>query len=541
MQTGIARLPVLLILAMAGLGLLRYSDETPDADPGLSQGSIQTPVPSGQRPDAILVGPGQAEGVDLRADFERILRETRNQEGIWAVLAVSLDLGDTLLAENPRLPVVPASNQKLLTTGAAFHILGPDFRYQTFLLSDGTLADGRLDGNLILYGTGDPTLSDRFFPSETAPLDSLVRRVTEAGIQEVRGDLVIDGSYFSGPELHPDWKASDLNDAFAAPVAAIAFNENLITVRVEAGSAPQVQPTIHTLPPGSGIPVLNTAITAPRGTRPRVWLNRETPRDPIGIEGEIPVGGRDVWRELPVPDPLLYVGRHLRRALESGGVTVSGRTRVVRDPTLSVLSDRETLPIRVSGGARILGVHSSPPLLEILRVVNKESNNLLAETVAKTLGRVTFGEGSFQGGMRAVERFLLRDVGVPESEIRLRDGSGLSAQNQVSAGALLKLLRFMAASNHWEGFWSTLPEAGVRGELGRMRNSPAARNLRAKTGTMEGVSSLSGMVRTRSGERILFSILANDHPSEYRAKRAEDRIGILLASLTREPAPSGAR
>jgi hypothetical protein len=212
MQTGIARLPVLLILAMAGLGLLRYSDETPDADPGLSQGSIQTPVPSGQRPDAILVGPGQAEGVDLRADFERILRETRNQEGIWAVLAVSLDLGDTLLAENPRLPVVPASNQKLLTTGAAFHILGPDFRYQTFLLSDGTLADGRLDGNLILYGTGDPTLSDRFFPSETAPLDSLVRRVTEAGIQEVRGDLVIDGSYFSGPELHPDWKASDLND-----------------------------------------------------------------------------------------------------------------------------------------------------------------------------------------------------------------------------------------------------------------------------------------------------------------------------------------
>jgi PBP4 family serine-type D-alanyl-D-alanine carboxypeptidase len=174
-------------------------------------------------------------------------------------------------------------------------------------------------------------------------------------------------------------------------------------------------------------------------------------------------------------------------------------------------------------------------------VVNKESNNLLAETVAKTLGRVTFGEGSFQGGMRAVERFLLRDVGVPESEIRLRDGSGLSAQNQVSAGALLKLLRFMAASNHWEGFWSTLPEAGVRGELGRMRNSPAARNLRAKTGTMEGVSSLSGMVRTRSGERILFSILANDHPSEYRAKRAEDRIGILLASLTREPAPSGAR
>ncbi len=541
MQAGIAQLPVLLSLATAGLGLLRYSIETPEADRPDSHAFGQLPTPSRQPPGAIPKRHVQAESVDLGPELDQILRETRNQDGTWAVLAVSLDLGDTLLARNPRVPMVPASNQKLLTTAAALHILGPDFRYQTFLLSDGAPSNGLLEGDLILYGTGDPTLSDRFFPNETAPLDTLVKHVTEAGIQEVRGDLIVDGSYFTGPELHPEWDASDLNDAFAAPVAAVAFNENLVTVRVEAGSAPQLQPTIQTLPPGSGIPVLNTAITTPRGTRSRVWLFRDMPRDPIGIEGGIPVGGRDVWRELPVPDPLMYAGRHLRQALESAGVSVTGRTRVVRDPTVSVLSDQEVLPARVGGGARVLGVHSSPPLLEILRVVNMESNNLLAETVAKTLGRVTSGDGSFQGGMRAVERFLLRDVGIPRAEILLRDGSGLSARNQVSAGALLQLLRFMATSDHWEAFWSTLPEAGVRRELGRMRNTPASRNLRAKTGTMEGVSSLSGMVRTRSGERILFSILANDHPSEYRAKRAEDRIGVLLASLTREADSSGPR
>jgi len=185
-------------------------------------------------------------------------------------------------------------------------------------------------------------------------------------------------------------------------------------------------------------------------------------------------------------------------------------------------------------------VVTSPPLLEVLRVVNKESNNLMAETVAKTLGRVTLGDGSFRGGMEAVERFLIREVGVSPEEIRLRDGSGLSAENRVSAAVLIRVLHYLADSPNWDAFWDTLPEAGIRRELGRMGGTPATRNLRAKTGTMDRVSALSGMVRTRDGERILFSILANGVRSEYRAKRAEDQLGIRLASLTRPgPGESG--
>jgi PBP4 family serine-type D-alanyl-D-alanine carboxypeptidase len=212
---------------------------------------------------------------------------------------------------------------------------------------------------------------------------------------------------------------------------------------------------------------------------------------------------------------------------------VTGDVRVVRDPQESILA-QGTAP----GGLgerppRIISHLVSPPLLEILRVVNKESNNLLAETVGKTLGRVTLGDGSFQGGTRAVARFLSRDVGLSPEGVTLRDGSGLSARNLVSASGLVQLLAFMADSPDWEDFWSTLPEAGVRRELGRMSGSPAARNLRAKTGTMHGVSALSGMVRTRSGERVLFSMIANDMPSERRAKRVEDQVGIGLASITR--------
>jgi D-alanyl-D-alanine carboxypeptidase/D-alanyl-D-alanine-endopeptidase (penicillin-binding protein 4) len=187
----------------------------------------------------------------------------------------------------------------------------------------------------------------------------------------------------------------------------------------------------------------------------------------------------------------------------------------------------------------LLAYLESPPLLDILRVVNKESNNLLAESVARTLGRITRGDGSFQGGAEAVTDWVVREVGVPSRELRVRDGSGLSDQNRVSAAALVRVLSFMARSPNWEAFWSTLPEAGVRRELRRMAGTPAARNLRAKTGTMEGVSALSGMVRTRSGERILFSVIANGVPSEYRAKRVEDRFGSLLASLDRTTGLSG--
>jgi D-alanyl-D-alanine carboxypeptidase/D-alanyl-D-alanine-endopeptidase (penicillin-binding protein 4) len=491
-----------------------------------SSGLAHTP-PLGEDPAPAM------EIVELRKELERSLDSSAFRGGRWSILAVSLDRGDTLLAVNPGELMVPASNQKLLTTAAALHLLGPDFRYDTFLLSSGTLSGTVLQGDLVLYGTGDPTLSDRFFPSPTAPMDTLAREVAEAGIREIQGDLVVDGSYFTGPDLHPEWDPADLNDPFAAPVSAVAVNQNLLTIKVEAAAAPQLPPSISTLPPGSGIPVVNAAVTAAPGTRSRVWLFRDAPADPIGIEGEIPLGGRDVWRELPVPEPLVFAGRLLKQALEAQGIAVTGDVRVVRDPQESILA-QGTAP----GGLgerppRIISHLVSPPLLEILRVVNKESNNLLAETVAKTLGRVTLGDGSFEGGTMAVARFLSRDVGLPPEAVTLRDGSGLSARNLVSAGDLIQLLAFMARSPDWEDFWSTLPEAGVRRELGRMSGSPAARNLRAKTGTMHGVSALSGMVKTRSGERVLFSVIANDVPSELRAKRLEDQVGIGLASITR--------
>jgi len=526
MVTGKTRLllPILLAVALAVLPK--------------REGNVRGEAWAGGAPEAKAVlsptDPLHPEIQQLREELEGILTSTGNRGASWAILAISLDRHDTLLAMNPDQLMVPASNMKLLSTAAALYYLGPDFRYRTFLLADGPQVGGVLEGDLILYGTGDPTLSERFFPSETAPMDSLADGVLGMGIREIRGDLVVDGSFFQGPDLHPEWDPDDLNDAFAAPVSAVSMAENLVTVRVEAGSWVGAQPSIYTIPEAPGIPVTNLARTVSENSRSRVWLLRETPQDPIGIEGEIPLGGSDVWRRLPVPDPLRFTGLQLKRALEARGVRVTGTVVTTRDPDASRLSHDSALTgMKGDAPPRILAVQESPPLLDILRVINKESNNFLAETVAKTVGRTVLGEGSFSGGGRAVEKFLNEKVGVLPKELRVRDGSGLSEENRASAGTFVQTMEYMASSPHWEEFLSTLPEAGVRRELGRMYRSPAARNLRAKTGTMDGVSALSGLVRTRSGERILFSFLSNDVASEYRAKRAEDQLGIRLASLTR--------
>ena len=181
----------------------------------------------------------------------------------------------------------------------------------------------------------------------------------------------------------------------------------------------------------------------------------------------------------------------------------------------------------------VVAVHRSPPLIELLEVVNHESHNLFAEHVLRAIGKTVLDEGSFAGGAKAITRFLTEEVGVASGSTTIIDGSGLSPDNRVAPTTFVRLLQRAVGAPYWEDFWSTLPEAGDRRGLRRMSRSPAAGNLRAKTGTISRVSALSGLVRSLSGERIVFSIISNDGRSRNGAKRLEDRIGIELALFDR--------
>jgi D-alanyl-D-alanine carboxypeptidase/D-alanyl-D-alanine-endopeptidase (penicillin-binding protein 4) len=479
------------------------------------------------------LGEGEADSgsvTELRAQVDEILSRGRYASATWGVLAISLDRGDTLLVRNPDLPMLPASNLKVLTSAAALHRLGPDYRYTTWLLSTGPVEDGVLRGDLILYGTGDPGFSERYHPSADVPLEELAAQLEAAGIREIDGRVVGDGTLFPGRLIAEGWEPTDLNEWFTAPSGALAYNENIVAVRVspaEVGSPPE----IVTVPPHVGLILANEAMTVGGRARHPLWLLRDTPDQPIRAVGELSSTARDVWREMTVRNPALAASHALTHVLRSRDIVVRGYPAAVERPQESLVTSGRVWT--GSDSLRVLASFRSPPLSEYLRAVNQRSHNLYADLLLRTLGHLEEGDGSFTGGGRAVKRFLVETVGIPEDQVVLADGSGLSSLNRISPGGLVATLQYMEGTPEWSALWETLPEAGSRALFRRMIRTPASGNLRAKTGTMHRVSGLSGMVTTRSGERVVFSILGNDLPSETGAKRLEDRIGVLLAGWER--------
>ena len=495
--------------------------------PGVAQ-VVEAPTDPGVLPADL---PSWIRG--LRDDVEAILPRDRWPTARWGLLAVSLDRGDTLVAADADEMLAPASNVKLLTSAAALDALDPGFHYTTYLLADGEVVDGVLHGDLILYGTGDPTLDDAPGAGGASPFEEMARELLRRGIRRVNGDLVGDASLFQGPERAPGWNPDDFNDDYAARASALGFTENVLTVEVVPGRTPGSRPLLRLLPEGSQAGLVNEARTVSGPPRP-IRLQRRDPGDPIRVTGEVRAGARGVRRTITVDDPVLHAASGLRAVLQRHGIPVVGHTRAIRDPGASVVTGSRTwAPAFGRSAPEVVATHRSPPLQDILTVVNQRSHNLYADMVSMTVGRVMEGDGSFQGGARATTAFAQRVAGVGD-RMSLVDGSGLSRENRATAGAFISVLQAMSRGPHWSAYLETLPEAGGR-SLRRMGRSAADGNLRAKTGTIKNVSALSGIVRSTDGEAVLFSILANGVPNTWQAKDLEDRIGIRLAGSLRPP------
>jgi D-alanyl-D-alanine carboxypeptidase/D-alanyl-D-alanine-endopeptidase (penicillin-binding protein 4) len=458
----------------------------------------------------------------LQTRIDGILGSSRWRRSRFGVLVVDGETGDTLYAREPHVPLAPASNLKVLTTAAALHLLGPEFRWMTWVTTDAPVVNGVVQGDVILYGTGDPFL--RPSRRETGALDALAAALRERGIHRVEGRVLGDATYFSGPDRLDAWDPRDLNDWFAAASPALSYNGNVVQLRVEASTA-GARPEVHSDPAHGGVLVDNQALTTAGRPSGRLHMLRDAPTDPIRVVGEIQRGGRDVYRSMTVQDPVLFTAHGFDRALADAGIDVAGAPGTIRDSGRSPLAGERVF---TAGDHRVLASHRSPPLLEALSIVNLESHNLFADLVLRTLGRVEAGEGSYAAGAAVVERFMVDEVGVAADEVDLIDGSGLAADNRASPGALVAVLRHALSSGYGDALLQTLPEAGTR-QLRRMARTAAARNLRAKTGTIEGVSALSGLVRTADDRPAVFSIIGNDLPSAWGAKRLEDEIGAAVA------------
>jgi serine-type D-Ala-D-Ala carboxypeptidase/endopeptidase (penicillin-binding protein 4) len=478
------------------------------------------------------------DGQALRGELLRMVQAPGWRTAEWGVLAVSLERGDTLFALNPHLPLAPASNLKLFTSAAALDRLGPGFRLPTFLMADGEIRDGVLHGDLILYGTGDPTLAggQRAEAPEGA-FAAFLQTLQAMGVKEIRGAIIGDGTFFQGDRRRASWNPRDLNDWFAAPASALSFNENMVTLQVVPGVAAGSPARIRIQPEGASVPIRNLGRTVDSPPSPSLLLVRDDPDGVIEIRGEIHRNGRDVWRSLTVSDPPAYAAGFLRQVLIRGGIGVTGPARsTVGDSAAAVRVTGRLLAAPAfgeKGAPRTLAVHHSPPLGELVEVVNKRSHNLYADLLLITLGHLLEEDPTFDGGARALTAYLVNEAGIAPEHLHIEDGSGLSRLNRSSPAALVRLLEHMSRSSVAEPFVASLPEAGNRRELRRMDRTPAAQNLRAKTGTIHRTSALSGIVRTADGEAVLFSIMANNVPSPGAAKRVEDRIGARLAGFAR--------
>jgi D-alanyl-D-alanine carboxypeptidase/D-alanyl-D-alanine-endopeptidase (penicillin-binding protein 4) len=502
----------------------------------LDRSAAGTAVPAGATVAAVAADVWSRR---LQADIDAFVHRPGWTADRWSVLAISLDRGDTIYALNAHERLVPASTMKLFTTAAALHYLGADYRYNTFLMATGPIEDGVLEGDVVIYGTGDPSFSARF-GNPLAVWQAFADTLQALGVREVRGDIVGDGSYFSGPGAADGWQRSYMNAAFAANAGALSHTENVAPLQIRPAEQAGWRPVIRLVPGGEGIAVVNLAMTTAGGGA-RLQVARMAYDGPVVVRGTIGRRSAPVVRTVPISDPARYAAAIFREVVQRRGIVVTGTVRSALTEAESPVTGRSVFAPAFDSRApvRVLAVHTSGPILELLDVINRRSHNMMAEQVLRTVGRVVTGEGSVAGGRRAVE-LMMREAGHPSpGGIAVYDGSGLSVLNRSSAHDVVSLLAVMARSPHRDAFLETLPEAGSPAGLRRMHRTQAQGNLRAKTGTIDRVSALSGYVTAANGERIAFAIISNNVPSTGMAKRIEDEIGARLAAFYR-PLEAGA-
>ena len=494
------------------------------ATPRKETASSPSPTTTSSLPNSKAVAPSEdrRRRQKLIKDIDRILAHRLFRKGFWGVDVQSVEDGKVLYSRNSFKYFIPASNVKLFTTAAALNRLGPDFRFRTRLNYEGQLSEsGILRGNLLLVGGGDPNLasSQLLQGPGFAHLDLMVEKVREAGIRGIEGHVIGDDSLFPYAPYGRGWNLSDLEHQYAPAVSALSFHDNLIAVIARPASRTGQPINLISYPTNSLFKFVNLGVTIGAGAPQKAYLSRAVGDYRAVVSGNLPINGSGWSRYLTIEDPALYTAAIFRDRLRRKGIYVRGiaRSRHFGDP----------IPTQ---GVHEIYVHESAPLLETIFQVNKDSHNLYAEILLRTLGAQIKGKGTDGEGLQVVYEFL-QEVGVPARLADLHDGSGLSQYNLITPRAQSLLLKQLTRMPYFHFFLSSLPVSAKDGTLrGRMHRTAAARRIHAKTGTLEGAIALGGYVQSRSGPLIAFSILVNDHRfGRGVARGCIDRICNVLA------------
>jgi D-alanyl-D-alanine carboxypeptidase/D-alanyl-D-alanine-endopeptidase (penicillin-binding protein 4) len=427
--------------------------------------------------------------------------------------------GKTLYARNADHLFVPASNTKLFTTALALTRLGPDYRFKTSVIAE--------DENLVLIGRGDPSMSARQYPYSKEPSDGNPLQAIEefadqlvgGGLKKVQGDVIGDDTRYPWIPYPAAWSIEDRIWEYGAPVSALTLNDNRIDVVISPGTMEGDPAFISIKPAFELFTIQNRVVTTASGKR-EIFVHEGFDSTEIVFDGTIPIADSGETNQLAIPDPALFASQALRDALIRRGVDVHGRSAARHR-----YAGQQAEPLT----GQELASRVSPPLIELLQVIDKVSQNLHAEIMLREVGAIRRNDGTAKAGLAELHDFLA-EAGISETEYYFADGSGLSRMNLVTPSAVTKLLTYMYAMPHREQWMGLLPVGGEDGSLRyRFKGHPEARAIQAKTGSLSHVRALSGYAESARYGNVAFSIILNN----YLAKDVEvssflDNIGLKL-------------
>lgn len=509
-MTGRARAP-LLALSMACAACGRAAPP-----------AVVPPISSGQ---ASLIGPTASTSPSihrLRRDLDSVVHAPELRRGTWGIIVRSLDRTEALYALNADTLLTPASAMKIVTLATAAVKLGWTYSYETRVLGIGAVDLGLLDGDLLVVGSGDPSVDD-WDGAATRLFQTWAERLKAIGIRSIGGRIVGDDNEFEDEALGPGWAWDDLGASYATGAGALQFNQNAARARISPGHAIGDRAIIELIPSYSGLSPHNLVRTVGADEAVAVDVRRAAGSGIVELVGRVPAGTAPFFRNLAVDNPTLYFVTALRAALVANGIEVRG-------PAVDIDHIADS-PRRDDG--ILLASHRSPPLSALAETMMKRSQNLYAETLMKTMG-----DGDVRGlaSGRAAARAVLDRWRIEPLDVLLADGSGLSRYNLISAETLSVVLAEVASDAAFaQPFEASLPIAGQDGSLAaRMRGTRAEGNARAKTGSFSNARSLAGYVRTADGERLVFAMMANNFGTPPGVvEGAMDAMVVRLADFTR--------
>lgn len=465
---------------------------------------------------------------DLK-EFSKILDDIFNDPAFsnahWGVVIQSLSTGEYFYRRNENKNFMPASNMKLFTTALALLQLGPDYTYKTTLYLNGKIRNEEIKGDLILRGVGDPTLSARFYNGDAlAVFNQWADSLVNMGIEVINGNIIADDDAFEEESLGNGWSWDDEPYYYSAISGAVCFNDNCIDLRIIPADRVGKRAIIETFPKTKFVTILNNVVTVSDDSVTNIDCYRERNTNIIQCFGTIRKSELEVKESVTVNNPTKFAAHVLKEVLESRGIKVRGQA--IDNDEIGIVRDYQKLTP--------LFTQVSPPLKDIIKVVNKISQNLYSEQLLKTIGYEKLKYGSIENGLKASKN-LLKQMGIDPENLQIVDGSGLSRLNLFTPAQLNSLLRFMYRSKYFNEFYESLPIAGVDGTIAnRMKNTRAMNNVRAKTGYINAVRSLSGYVTTTDGEMLTFVMIANNFLVPLKlAENIQDLVCVLLSNFTR--------